>query len=159
MTINTESVIEDNVEHRTMPATEALPEDSTAADYRPIPGMDILKVVYDEAVRRAENGVAPAYAFLRIDIYLLAQAANSAQGVMNWLDANTGLNCYILPLMPGEGQSPFILCDNLEQASQVLIASFPTGTFQQSPVDDDVATAPVDDTAPIVQDVVETTNG
>jgi hypothetical protein len=155
MTTNTESVIEDNVEYGTLPATEALPEDGTAADYRPIPGMDILKVVYDEAVRRAENGAAPAYAFLRIDVYLLAQAANSAHGVMNWLDANTGLNCYILPLMPGEGQSPFILCDNLEQASQVLIASFPTGTFQQLPVDD-ATTASKDDT---VQDVVETTNG
>jgi hypothetical protein len=150
-------MLEDNVEYGTLPTTEASPGGNTTADYRPIPGMDILKVVYDEAVRRAENGAAPAYAFLRIDIYLLAQAANSAHGVMNWLDANTGLNCYILPLMPGEGQSPFILCDNLEQASQVHNGSFPTGTFQ--PLPDNDAAAAGDDTAPIVQNVVETTNG
>lgn len=175
MTTNTEPM-DDSIEYREMPedsgySPEDMQRDGTAQGYRPIPGMDILTVVYNEAKNRAQKGVPPAYAFLRIDIYLLAQAANSATGVMNWVDASIDLNCYILPLLPGEDQAPFILCSNLDEASQVLIGSFPIGTFTEVPQDetsqvsaedDSSATAdgcPVNDTAPIVTEVVETTDG
>lgn len=123
----------------------SVPPTDDVTEGRPLPGMDILKVVYDEAVRRAEIGMPPTYAFLRIDIYLMTLAANAATGVMNWVDANSKLNCYLLPFWPGEGQSPFVLANNYDEAYSTLIGSYPAGTFQSAPVEETAVEATSDD--------------
>jgi len=98
-------------------------------EQRMLPGMDITKIVYDEAIRLAGEGTPPAYCFMRNDIYTLLAAANSAPGIMRWVNPELSLDCYIIPFFPRGDQNPIILAHSYEQAQEVVIASFPEGTF------------------------------
>lgn len=117
---------------------ETVTSTDTETTVRPIPGLDIINVVHAEAVGRAKAGQPPAYCFLRVDIYLILVGTNATSSITHWLDTSIGLDCYLLPLLPGEGQSPFILASTYEEARGVQIGSFPTGTFVEEATPDNV---------------------
>ena len=121
---------------------QVLPTPEDTPTVRPIPGLDIINVVHAEAVARAKAGQPPAYCFLRADIYLILVGANATSSITRWLDPDLGLDCYLLPLLPGEGQSPFILASTYDEARGVQIGSFPVGTFvEESTTDVEAITA------------------
>ena len=108
------------------------PDTTTQAS---LPGLDILDIVRREVMRAASEGNPPRYIFMRHDIYTLASEAHGVQGVMRWVDPDTDLDCTLRPLYPGEGQNPFILANDIDAANQVIIGSFPRGTFVETPAE------------------------
>lgn len=130
---------------------------------RPVPGLDILDVVYNEVQRLAREGTPPAYVFLRTDMYLKAKDANAVPsgdngvavtpGYISWTDKELGLHCLIQPLYPGEGQKPFMVAFTHEEAIQIVRASFPHDSFTYAP------TTNTGEETITPADVVETNNG
>lgn len=153
MTIDNEPVI--NIAAEEVDGTAPIVEGTTPPEL-PIPGMDIFRVVQDEVMRRAEEGWPPSYAFIRMDIIMLVAAANSAPGLMRWVDEAKGLNCMLVPYLPRDGQKPFFLASTYEEASHVLVASFPDDTFTYTSLP-----SPDNDVQPEITDeeIVETNNG
>lgn len=105
----------------------------TTSTETPLPGLDILDIVRREVMRAASEGNPPCYAFIRMDIYILAIEAYNVRGGLRWVNPDTELDCTLRPLYPGEGQNPFILAYDIDQANQVIIGSFPKGTFIETP--------------------------
>lgn len=127
---------------------------------RPVPGLDILDVVYNAVHQLAKEGRPPAYVFLRTDMYQKAKDANAVPnpngisvtpGYMSWTDKELDLHCLIQPLCPGEGQKPFMVAFTQEEAMQIVRSSFPPDSFQYAPAATNDTTDPLD--------VVETNNG
>lgn len=138
--------------------------DNAISLQRPIPGMDILAIVRDEVLRRALGGNPPAYAFIPVDLYLIAMAAhNVTSGFMQWVDADSGLNCYLIAYRPPVGTQPFVLADTFEQANEVYINSFPEGMLQHVPHPQEVpingGDVPTECMVDAGDTVVETNNG
>lgn len=135
---------------------------------RPVPGLDILDVVYSEVQRLAREGTPPAYVFLRTDMYQKAKDANAVPnpdgvavtpGYISWTDKDLGLHCLIQPLYPGEGQKPFMVAFTHEEAVQIVRASFPRDSFTYMPPATNTREEGEEPITPDLVDVVETNNG
>ena len=158
MTINTAPSDEDDStpnEIGYLPDT-AVPEEVPPYTTPPIPGSEILRIVYDEVIRLAKKikesgeGIAPKYILVRLDIYLLAMGINNATEFLRIVNTEYGLDCTMLPFLPRANQSPFVVGYSYEETKNTYIASFKEGTFQ-----------PVvpEETPPAECDAVETSNG
>jgi hypothetical protein len=107
-----------------------VPDPSTSTD-RPIPGMSILDSVLQEVILASKDRQPPAYLFVRIDTYLLTLTRTGVgAGPIRVVDEDNGVDCILLPLLPGTNQSPFILAYTDEEAEAVYRASYPPNTFR-----------------------------